>query len=156
MLGGLRGEYRRIEDKFVSLQMELKNVQISFDLTNTHGNRIAPFLVYTINNMFGLFTFFLISLVVGPSKRTLPSNLPAWMVVMEHTLGCKQGTLWKAPRNAERDVKDSNAFCRNDFWSYASSKTSKPQPPRNLHLLWHVSFFPKIQQDLFHFSQLTR
>lgn len=39
VLGGLRGEYRRIEDKHVSMGMELKNVQITFDLTATHGNR---------------------------------------------------------------------------------------------------------------------
>ena len=39
VLGGLRGEYRRIEDKFISMGMELKNVQVAFDLTDTHGNR---------------------------------------------------------------------------------------------------------------------
>ena len=79
-LGGLRGEYRRIEDKFVSLQMELKNVQISFDLTNTHGNRIAPFLVYTINNMFGLFTFFKFHwLSARPRGLYLPICQHGWL-----------------------------------------------------------------------------
>lgn len=45
MLGGLRGEYRRIEDKFISMGMELKNVQVAFDLTDTHGNRTLMFLI---------------------------------------------------------------------------------------------------------------
>ena len=45
MLGGLRGEYRRIEDKFISMGMELKNVQVAFDLTDTHGNRTLMFLM---------------------------------------------------------------------------------------------------------------
>eukprot|EP00435_Cladocopium_sp_Y103_P042610 s1532_g11.t2 len=31
VLGGLRGEYRRIEDKFISMGMELKNVQVALD-----------------------------------------------------------------------------------------------------------------------------
>ena len=61
--------------------------------------------------------------------RTFPCNLPAWMVVLETTLGCKQGTLWKAPRNAEREVKDTNTFCRNDFWNFVACKASKPLPP---------------------------
>lgn len=51
------------------------------------------------------------------------------MIVLESTLGCKQGTLWKAPRNAERDVKDSNAFCKNDFWQLVACKPSVPLPP---------------------------
>lgn len=39
ILGGLRGECRRVEDKFVSMGMELKSVQITFDLAQQHGNR---------------------------------------------------------------------------------------------------------------------
>ena len=45
VLGGLRGEYRRIEDKFISMGMELKNVQVALDLTDTHGNRTLMFLI---------------------------------------------------------------------------------------------------------------
>lgn len=63
------------------------------------------------------------------SGRTFPCNLPAWMVVLETTLGCKQGTLWKAPRNADREVKDTNSFCRNDFWNFVACKASKPLSP---------------------------
>ena len=40
VLGGLRGENRRIEDKFVSLGMEMKQVQIMLDLQGQHGNRL--------------------------------------------------------------------------------------------------------------------
>lgn len=52
VLNGLRGEqrtertdfliiicWRRIEDTFQSLQLELKSVQITFDCSNLHGNR---------------------------------------------------------------------------------------------------------------------
>lgn len=39
VLGGLRGENRRIEDKFTSMGMELKLVQIALDLSGQHGNR---------------------------------------------------------------------------------------------------------------------
>lgn len=39
ILGGLRGEYRRVEDKFVSLGCELKTVQIMLDVRGLHGNR---------------------------------------------------------------------------------------------------------------------
>lgn len=39
VLGGLRGEYRRIEDKFVDMGMELKTVQLQFDVSSLHGNR---------------------------------------------------------------------------------------------------------------------
>ena len=40
VLNGLRGEYRRVEDKFLSMSMELKSVNILFDLAGQHGNRI--------------------------------------------------------------------------------------------------------------------
>lgn len=50
------------------------------------------------------------------------------MVVLEGTLGSKQGTLWKAPRNAEKDSKDTNCFTRNDFWQLVACKASIPLP----------------------------
>lgn len=30
---------RRIEDKFLSMNMELKNIQVMFDVSTLHGNR---------------------------------------------------------------------------------------------------------------------
>lgn len=44
VLNGLRGEYRRVEDKYMSMGMELKSVNILFDLTSQHGNRTVTFL----------------------------------------------------------------------------------------------------------------
>jgi hypothetical protein len=39
ILGGLRGENRRIEDKFDQMNMEMKLVQILLDLSGQQGNR---------------------------------------------------------------------------------------------------------------------
>lgn len=39
VLGGLRGEMRRIEDKFVDSGLECKMIQVPFDLSQLHGNR---------------------------------------------------------------------------------------------------------------------
>ncbi|CAK9039774.1 unnamed protein product [Durusdinium trenchii] len=39
LLGGLRGEYRRLEDKFTSMNMEVEMVQVTFCLEQLHGNR---------------------------------------------------------------------------------------------------------------------
>lgn len=39
VLGGLRGEHRRVEDKMISMGIEMKNVQITLDLKAQHGNR---------------------------------------------------------------------------------------------------------------------
>lgn len=54
VLNGLRGEHRRaqnrrlvlcpdrrVEDKFLSMQLELKTVQVTFDVSSLHGNRSA-------------------------------------------------------------------------------------------------------------------
>ena len=51
------------------------------------------------------------------------------MVVLDKTLGSRQGTLYKAPRGSERDLKDTNAFCRNDFWALVACKPSQPLLP---------------------------
>ena len=64
---------------------------------------------------------------VDPLVRSLPCSLPAWMVVLDTTL-CKQGALSKAPRDAERDAKDTNVFCRNDFWTMVVCKPTTPLP----------------------------
>ncbi len=71
------------------------------------------------------FCFVSFTLVVW-DDRTLPASLPGWMVVCESTLGSKQGTLWKAPRNAERETKDSNVWTKNDFWTIIACKPSAP------------------------------
>ena len=39
ILGGLRGENLRIEDKFDQMNMEMKLVQILLDLSGQQGNR---------------------------------------------------------------------------------------------------------------------
>lgn len=49
VLNGLRGEYRRVEDKFMSMNMELKTAQVMFDLTTQHGNRTVCCLCIVSN-----------------------------------------------------------------------------------------------------------
>ncbi|CAK9065270.1 Uncharacterized protein SCF082_LOCUS33439, partial [Durusdinium trenchii] len=39
VLNGLRGAFRRIEDKLDSLNLEMKQVSVLFDVSSTHGNR---------------------------------------------------------------------------------------------------------------------
>ncbi|CAK9072441.1 Uncharacterized protein SCF082_LOCUS35627 [Durusdinium trenchii] len=39
------------------------------------------------------------------------------MVVLSSTLGCRQGTLYRAPRGAEAKLADDNVFCKNRFWT---------------------------------------
>lgn len=39
VLHGTRGEHRRIEDKLLSMGLELKNIQVCFDVASLHGNR---------------------------------------------------------------------------------------------------------------------
>ena len=68
------------------------------------------------------------SLTLVALGRTVPSSLPAWLVVLDCTLGCKQGTLFKAPRNAERPLADVNAFSKCDFWNFLSCKPTVPMP----------------------------
>lgn len=45
ILGGLRGENRRIEDKFVSMGMEMKPVHIHLDLSHQQGNQSLYFYI---------------------------------------------------------------------------------------------------------------
>ncbi|CAK9045530.1 unnamed protein product [Durusdinium trenchii] len=42
VLGGLRGEMRRIEDKFVDSGLECKMIQVPFDLSQLHGEYVTP------------------------------------------------------------------------------------------------------------------
>lgn len=43
VLHGTRGEHRRIEDKLLSMGLELKNIQVCFDVASLHGNRTLWF-----------------------------------------------------------------------------------------------------------------
>lgn len=71
-------------------------------------------------------------LLVTFGLRVFPSMLPAWMVVLSSTLGCRQGTLFKAPRNADIQLADSNVFCRNDWWMLNCCKSTVPLPTSQL------------------------
>lgn len=79
--------------------------------------------------------------------RSMPQLLPAWMVVLETTLGCRQGTLYKAPRNADKELKDSNTFVRNMFWTTGVNKPSVPLAPSP-----QSAFIPR---DTYLFAVLT-
>ncbi|CAK9025766.1 unnamed protein product, partial [Durusdinium trenchii] len=92
VLHGTRGEHRRIEDKLLSMGLELKNIQVCFD--------VAQF----------------------------PCALPGWMVVKDSTLGARQGTLYKVPRNSDRDVKDQNLFAKSDYWNLLACRATAPLP----------------------------
>ena len=52
ILGGLRGENRRIEDKFVSMGMEMKPVHIFLDLSHQQGNQSLDLYVTCFNLCF--------------------------------------------------------------------------------------------------------
>ena len=85
-------------------------VQIAIDVSNLHGN------------------------------RTFPSMLPAWMVVLDTTLGARQA-FYKAPRNSDRPLSDENTFTKNDFWNLLSCKPSQPLAVSNLTILYYFCFF---------------
>ncbi|CAK8995952.1 unnamed protein product [Durusdinium trenchii] len=99
VLGGIRGEMRRIEDKFIDNMMECKSINIPFDLSSAHGN------------------------------RSLPASLPGWMIVLDTTLGAKQGTLYKVPRSSDRPAADTNTFAKNDWWSLHRCGATLPVNP---------------------------
>ena len=61
-------------------------------------------------------------------SRTFPKVLPAWLVVLDTTLGCRQGTLYKAPRNAERKLADDNFWAKSDYWNFLVNSPSAPLP----------------------------
>ena len=52
ILGGLRGENRRIEDKFVSVGMEMKPVHIFLDLSHQQGNQSLDLYITCFNLCF--------------------------------------------------------------------------------------------------------
>ena len=58
--------------------------------------------------------------------RTFPAILPGWMVVLSSTLGCRQGTLYRAPRGAEAKLADDNVFCKNRFWTELTCQATVP------------------------------
>lgn len=139
ILGGLRGEMRRIEDKFLDLGMEMKTVAIPFNVDQLHGNRTfgcSSSMIFEFHNVW----LFLVTAIMLSSAnmlcqthlRTFPQSLPAWMIVLDSALGCRQGTLWKAPRGSDRPLQDPNNFCRNDFWTYGGCKATMPLQPSKL------------------------
>ena len=67
-------------------------------------------------------------LVFNPG-RTFPQSIPAYMVCLENTLGAKQGTLFRAPRGAEKPVADDNVFTRSDYWNLLACKPEAPLSP---------------------------
>ena len=147
ILGGLRGENRRIEDKFDQMNMEMKLVQILLDLSGQQGNRPGVGL-----EDFFAFLWRVVCIACFVFKewlhRTMPQSLSAWMVVLDKTLGSRQGTLFKAPRGSERELKDANTFCRNDFWALVACKPSQPLQPgmvaKNLCIyLWFMFTIPQ-------------
>ena len=51
ILGGLRGENRRIEDKFDQMGMEMKQVQILLDLSSQQANRAVTMYNITMYSL---------------------------------------------------------------------------------------------------------
>lgn len=124
------------------MNMELKNVYVCFDTSGHHGNRLLDSFSISFSGMCLLnYVFFgwvgverSFQVGVNPYLRLFPSMLPAWMVVLGSTLGCRQGTLFKAPRNADMKLADSNVFCKNDFWNLNCCKPTVPLPVSDLPL----------------------
>lgn len=110
---------RRIEDKLNQLQMEAKLVQILFDtLGGNFGVAVFQLSMWKTRNS-------------GPKDfdkliRTFPRALPGWLVTLGSTLGCRQGTLYKAPRNAERKLQDDNVWTKSDYWNLLVCQQSTP------------------------------
>lgn len=132
VLGGIRGEMRRIEDKFIDNMMECKSINIPFDLSSAHGNRTTGLLkhVHTISS------FLMENRYIYRARerhfetsRSLPASLPGWMIVLDTTLGAKQGTLYKVPRSSDRPAADTNTFAKNDWWSLHRCGATLPVNP---------------------------
>ena len=67
-----------------------------------------------------------VSPTYGP--RTFPQILPAYLVVLDSTLGARQGTLYLAPRDSERLTKDANVWTKGDLWNDLACKATAPLP----------------------------
>lgn len=63
---------------------------------------------------------------MGLLGRCFPCVLPGWIVALETTLGSKQGTLFKAPRNADKPKDDSNVWTKSDYWNLLANKPTVP------------------------------
>lgn len=75
-------------------------------------------------------------------SRTFPKLLPAWLVVLDTTLGSRQDTLYKAPRNAERKLPDDNVWAKSDYWNLLANTPSVPLPVSCLlHIDCHLLLF---------------
>lgn len=74
--------------------------------------------------------------------RTMPQTMPAWHIVLANTLGSRQGTLYKAPRNAEVKLQDDNVFCKSDYWNLNACRASAPLPlSHQVYITILISFF---------------
>ena len=93
----------------------MKTVQVTFSIDQLHGNRRFS----TISR------FHMVSLFL-PLLRTFPQSIPAFMVCMDSTLGAKQGTLFRAPRNSDRPAAHDNVWTRSDYWNLLANKPSTP------------------------------
>lgn len=147
--------------------MELKSVNVCFDTSSLHGNRIfsgkALFVLQSVWNIFWdfwdvvefrffygvgetIFNCVVICwlLYVGSPwhLRTMPQTMPAWHIVLANTLGSRQGTLYKAPRNAEVKLQDDNVFCKSDYWNLNACRASAPLPlSHQVYITILISFF---------------
>lgn len=76
--------------------------------------------------------------------------MPAWQIVLGNTLGSRQGTLYKAPRNAEVKLQDDNVFCKSDYWNLNACKASAPMPlSHQVYITTLISFFwGEVKQSL--------
>ncbi len=77
--------------------------------------------------------------------RTFPMLLPAWLIMLESALGCKQGTLFKAPRGSDLPTADRNVFAKSDYWNLLATRPTSPLQVSNLTktlylYIWCISF----------------
>ncbi|CAE7889335.1 unnamed protein product [Symbiodinium microadriaticum] len=139
VLHGLRGEFRRIEDKFLSLEMELKSVNVLINTDTVHGNRQAYVAYYLVDIAILVCEAVLVAGL--DCCRTYPKLMPAWLAVHDTSLGSRQGTLYKAPRSAEKLPDDLNVFAKSALWQDAVTQPGEPlakgmyQTPESENLL---------------------
>ena len=109
--------------------MEAKLVQIMFDTSSLQGNRNLARVRCCCHFVFIWHVFLKLSKWIWkPTKptRTFPRVLPAWLITLDSTLGCRQGTLYKAPRSSERKLQDDNVWTKSDYWNLLVCPPSVP------------------------------
>lgn len=137
VLGGLRGEFRRIEDKFVDHGMEMKLVQIPFDLTNLHGNRtglVSALVIWWLGISLIIYRLNIdISVIFvwtpGPFQHAYRDGWSFWTPRWEQSKRCS-----KLPEVAKDHWQTATAFAR--MTSGAPSFANPPShcsPATHLH-----------------------